>query len=138
VSQRAKLSLTVLVLAVAAMLLAGGGKGCSLPTLPPSVPPSIVMLYEAENGELPAYAIGAARELEAAGRDVNPVDDDTTNGLGETPKWLKPALEPGRKLMGGMDDKLQKSHALVLVSGEQVVKAVKLPESKEAILEAVK
>jgi hypothetical protein len=138
VSQRAKLSLTVLVLAVAALLLAGGGKGCSFPTLAPSVPPLIVMLYESDNGELPAYAIGAVRELEAAGRDVNPVDDDTTNGMGETPKWLKPALEPGRKLMGGMDDKLQKEKALVLVRGEQVVKAIKLPASREAILEECK
>jgi hypothetical protein len=125
-------------LAVIAAVLMVRWQGCELPTVGPSTPPLIVMLYEAENGELPAYAIGAARELEAAGRDVNPVDDDTTNGLGETPVWLKPALEPGRKLMGGIDDKLQKSHALVLVSGEQVVKAVKLPESKEAILEAVK
>jgi hypothetical protein len=138
VSERTKLSLTAVVVALAAMLLASGGKGCTLPQIKPSTPPLIVMLYEAENGELPAYAIGAARELESAGRDVQPVDDDTTNGLGETPKWLKPALEPGRKLMGGMDDKLQKSHALVLVSGEQVVKAMKLPASREAIIEECK
>lgn len=113
------------ILLVAYLLLTGGGSpGNSL----------IVMLYEGQHGELPDYAIGAMRELVKAGRDVRPVDDDVTNGLGETPAWLKPALEPGRRIMG--ED--QQRDALVVLSGPRVVKAIELPASKEAILEAVR
>jgi hypothetical protein len=132
VSQRAKLSLTVLVLAVAALLLAGGGKGCSLPTLPPSVPPLIVMLYEADHGEPPAYAAGAANELRKLGREVRMIDDDPANGLDAVPAEVAPAIEPGRKVMGGTDGK---GHALVALAGSRVLKAIALPPSKEAILE---
>jgi hypothetical protein len=42
-------------------------------------------------------------------------------------------LEPGRKIMGGTDGK---DFALVLLRGSSVVKAEKLPATKEAIVEA--
>jgi hypothetical protein len=63
------------------------------------------------------------------------VDDDVTDGLGETPDWLKPALEPGRAVMGGTDGQ---DDALVLLAGDKLVKALKLPATKEAIVEACK
>jgi hypothetical protein len=121
-------------LAVVVAVLLLRGRGCELPPSVPTNPPLIVMLYEADHGELPDYATGAGHELVAAGREVRPIDDDDTNGLDETPAWLKPALEPGRKIMGAdqLDD------ALILLDGETVIKAIKLPDSKEAILEAVK
>jgi hypothetical protein len=96
------------------------------------------MLYEAGNGPLPPYALGAANELTAAGFDVRPADDDETTGLGETPAWLKPALEPGRAIMGGTSDDQQQDDALIVLSGERVVKAMKMPATREAIMEAVK
>lgn len=137
-SERTKLSLTAVVVALAAMLLASGGKGCTLPVLKPSTPPMIVMLHEAMHGPLPAYALGAANELAASGREVRPEDDDLLNGVGEVPKWLKPALEPGRAIMGGSSDEQQKDDALILLDGERVVKAMKMPATKAEILEAVK
>jgi hypothetical protein len=96
---------------------------------------AVVMLYEADHGSLPPYAIGAANELSAAGAEVGMVDDDVLDGTGETPEWLIPALEPGRAIMGGTDGQ---DDALVLLAGERVIKAVKLPGTKEAILEACK
>jgi hypothetical protein len=96
--------------------------------------PLVVMLHESTNGPLPSYAVGAANELTAAGFEVRMVDDDVLDGTGETPDWLKPALEPGRKIMGGTDGK---EHALVLVRGDKA-NAVKLPATREAIVEAVK
>jgi hypothetical protein len=138
VSSRFRLSLTVLVLAVAAMLLAGGGKGCSFPTVAPSVTPLIVMLHEAKHGPLPSAAVGAANELTTSGREVRMVDDDVLDGSGEVPDWLKPALEPGRKLMGGVDDKQQQDDALILLNGDRVVKAIKMPATRPEIVEACK
>lgn len=105
----------------------------SLRVVGPSTPPLIVMLHEVNEGELPAYAKGAANELVAAGREVRMVDDDITDG-DEPPEWLKPALEPGRAIMGPS----QKDDALVLLDGQKVVKAIKLPATKEAIVEACK
>lgn len=124
----------VLVAAAVVLLLQGGS--WSLPfAIPstPSTPPLIVMLYEADHGPLPPYALGAANDLNAAGREVRMVDDDLLNGTGEVPAWLRPAVEPGRAIMGSgqLDD------ALVLVSGERVIKSIKLPASKAEILEAV-
>jgi hypothetical protein len=114
--------------------LALGGKVPDVFTPGPSREAVIVMLHESDKGELPGYAIDAMHDLTAAGRDVRPVDDDVLNGLGATPQWLVPALEPGRKIMGPeqIDD------ALILLDGTRVVKAIKLPSTKEAIKEACK
>lgn len=129
----------LLILLVAWWLL-GGGLPTFGPVTPttPSKPPLIVMLYEDSHGNLPPYAIGAANELTAAGREVRPVDDDVTTGLDTVPTWLQPALAPGRALMGGNDDAQQKDDALILLDGERVVKAIKLPATKAEILEACK
>lgn len=123
-----------LLILLAAWWLLGGARGCELVSPAPATPPLIVMLYEADHGNLPSYAIGAANELTAAGREVRMVDDDVLDGTGEVPAWLKPALEPGRALMGSG----QADDALVLLDGPRVVKAVKLPADKPGILEAVK
>lgn len=108
--------------------------GC--PAISPVAPGAkmVVMLYEAEHGPLPGHAAGAAHELVAAGAEVRMVDDDILDGTGETPEWLKPALEPGRAVMGAS----QLDDALVVLQGNAVVKAVKLPETKELIVEASK
>lgn len=137
---RTRASLTVLVLLALALVLSSGGRGCTLPVVVPDDPKQtlIVMLYEATNGPLPPYALGAANDLSAAGREVRPADDDEVTGLGETPKWLKPALEPGRAIMGGTSDDAQKDDALIVLSGEKVLKAMKLPATRELIIEAVK
>jgi hypothetical protein len=131
----------VLTLAAAAWI----GFGAKLPNIDwptpgpvtPTKPPLIVMLYEDSHGNLPPYAIGAANELTAAGREVRPIDDDVTTGLDTVPVWLKPALVPGRAIMGGNEDSQQKDDALILLDGERVLKAIKLPATKAEILEAV-
>lgn len=135
------LPVLVICLLAAAYLAFGGGLNIPWPTpgpVTPTKPPIVVMLHEAMHGPLPPYALGAANELTAAGRDARPVDDDLLTGLGETPAWLRPALAPGRALMGGADDAQQKDDALILLDGERVVKAIKLPTSKAAILEECK
>lgn len=114
-------------------------RGCDVPAIPWPViatpgQPLVVLMYEADHGPLPAYAIGAANELSAAGVDVRPVDDDVVDGTGETPDWLKPAIEPGRAVMGAD----QKADALIVLRGGKVAKAVALPATREAIVEAAK
>lgn len=133
-----KLSLTdkLLILAIAWLLL--GGKLPNVVTPVTTKPPLIVMLHEAAHGMLPPYALGAANELSAAGREVRTPDDDEITGLGEPPAWLKPAIAPGRALMGGNTDEQQIDDALILLDGDRVVKAVKLPATKAEILEACK
>lgn len=132
-SARTKATLTVLVLLALALALAGGGA-----TPFDTTPALIIMLHEVKHGPLPPYAIGAANELTAAGREVRMVDDDVTDGLGEVPGWLKPALETGRVIMGGATDDAQKDDALILLKGERVVKAVKMPPTRPEIVEACK
>jgi hypothetical protein len=131
----------VFVLLACLWLMAGGG-GLKLPTWTwpafPVIAPKptlIVMLHEATNGPLSSEAIGAANELTAAGREVRMIDDDVTDGLGEVPDWLKPALEPGHAVMGGTDGK---EKALVLLSGDRVLKAIKMPPTRPEIVEACK
>lgn len=106
--------------------------GCPTPTDPG--PRLVILMHEADNGPLPAYALGAANELTAAGVEVRMVDDDVTDGAGETPDWLRPAIEPGRLVMGPS----QQNDALVILSGAKLVKAVPLPATREAIVEAAK
>jgi hypothetical protein len=144
----AKLSIEwwkVFVLAACLWLMASGG-GFRLPTtwtwpswpVIATKPTLIVMLHEAKHGLFPSHVVGAARELEAAGFEVRMVDDDVTDGLGETPPWLKPALEQGRAIMGGTTDDVQKDDALIKLAGERVVKAIKMPDSRAAIVEECK
>lgn len=124
----------VIALGLCAWLIFAGPKGCTVPSIVPSKPSLIVMLYEAEKGPLPPYALGAANELNAAGFEVRPADDDELTGSGEVPAWLKPALEPGRAIMGSE----QNDDALIVLAGDRVLKAMKLPATKAEILEAVK
>lgn len=118
------------------VLIFSDTKGCKV--IGPSTTPVIVMLHEAQHGPLSPDAMGAARELRDAGRDVKIADDDEVTGLGATPAWLKPALEQGRAIMGGASDDDQKDDALILLSGERVVKAIKMPAARAEIVEACK
>ena len=111
------------------LLFSGGG----LP-FAPTTGSLVVMLYEADHGPLPPYALGAANELTAAGREVRPTDDDVLTGLGAVPTWLAPALQSGRNLMGSS----QQDDALIVLAGGRIVKATKLPPTRAAILEYVK
>jgi hypothetical protein len=116
---------------VIVLLLQGSGsmQGCGS-----SVKPTlVVVLYESQHGEPPAYAAGAINELREAGRDARMLDDDPATGLDSVPTEVAPAIEPGRKIMGGTDGK---GHAMVLLNGVRVLKAIPLPASREAIVEA--
>lgn len=127
-----------LALLVAVSLLAVQSVPTIRAWLPSIVAPAakdvpIVVVHESDQGGIPPYASGAVEELRKAGRTVYVIDDDVVTGLGTPPKPVAPAIEPGRKIMGGSEGKGQ---ALVLLSGETVLKAIELPKSKEAILEA--
>lgn len=94
--------------------------------LAPAKPALVVIVHRSETA-LPPYAMGAVNELRAAGRDVRIVDDEPANGLNAVPAAVAPAVTKAREV----------GHpALVLLDGERVVGAIKLPASKEAILEA--
>lgn len=130
--------LTVAVFAALLWLGFYGGQIGGCPVTPPVDPVDpakqlIVVLYEADHGEPPAYAAGAVNELRKAKRNARMMDDDPATGMNSVPIEVAPAIEPGRKIMGGTDGK---GHALVLLAGSTVVKAIALPASKEAILEA--
>lgn len=138
---KAPSGLTLAMLGLALLVLFSGRiGGCTTPFNPPPAPGEtlIIMLYEAEHGQLPDYAVGAARDLVAAKIKVRPVDDDQLQGLGAVPVWLKPVLEEGRKIMGGSADNQQLDDALIKLVGERMDVAIKLPATKEAILEAVR
>lgn len=128
---RTRATLTVLVLLALALALGGGG----LPSIVGK--PLVVMMYEANHGPLPQYAIGAARELADSGFEVRMVDDDVLAGDATTPKPLLAAIEQGRVIMGGASDEQQKDDALILVRGNSV-KGSKLPPTREEIVSAVK
>jgi hypothetical protein len=127
----------VLTLAAAAWI----GFGAKLPNIDwptpgpvaPTKPPLVVVLFESEHGEPPAYAAGAVNDLRKAGREARLMDDDPATGMDSVPAEVAPAIEPGRTIMGGTDGK---GFALVLLDGSKVRKAMALPTSKEAILEA--
>lgn len=112
-------------------------RGCdwrlAIPWVQPSPNALIVMMHEASHGPLSQDAIGAANELTAAGREVRMIDDDVVDGTGETPEWLKPGLAKGREIMGGTDGK---THVLLLLSGQRIVKAEKLPGPRAEIVRA--
>lgn len=140
-----KLSPATVAIAAALLWLAFYGNtipGCPLPNVinPPPAPGEtlVIMLYEAEHGQLPDYAVGAARELVKAKVQVKQIDDDVLDGLGAVPIWLQPVLEEGRKIMGGMSDAEQKDDALLKVVGGKAAVAMKMPATEAAILEAVK
>lgn len=91
----------------------------------------IVIAYESEDGNLPPYAVGAVQQLRAAGREVRQIDDDVINGLDAVPAEVKPAIEPLRA-------KGLPAYAILDKPGGTVIKCEKLPETTDAILEAVK
>ena len=97
-------------------------------TMVPVIPPLPVQPTPASSN--PVVAICGE-----CGREVRMIDDDPANGENAVPAEVAPAIEPGRKIMGGSEGK---GHALVLLSGGTVRKAIALPNSKEAILEAAK
>jgi hypothetical protein len=107
VSQRAKLSLTVLVLAVAALLLAGGG------SIGESAPPfkadrlCVLVVEESENrgklssGQLDAIAAigpGSVRGfIEGQGGEYQVLDKDDGDKLTYSPQWVKEAFALERR-----------------------------------------
>jgi hypothetical protein len=125
-----------LLVVLGGLLLLWGGDLPGWPSIVgPSTPPLVVVLYEADYGEPPAYAAGAVNQLRKDGRQVRMIDDDPANGENAVPAEVAPAIEPGRKIMGGTDGK---GFALVLLSGGKVSSAIALPNSTEAIVEAAK
>jgi hypothetical protein len=139
----------LIILIVLAILVFSSSKGCDLQSLDwdalkilnivrDTTKPLVILLYEGKNGSLPDYAFGAANDLVGEGYDVRMVDDDVVDGEGNVPKWLAPALEQGRALMGGQTDSEQKDYAIILMRNGKVYKASKLPKTREEVVKFVK
>lgn len=123
----------LMLLAAVALVLYGDRLALPWGWVVQAKPDAVVILYEADNGEPPAYAAGAVNELRASGKRVWMIDDDPGDGENQVPDAVAPAIEPGRAVMGGTNGK---GHALVVLAGQKVLKAVPLPSSREAIVEA--
>ena len=87
------------------------------------------IIYETGESALRPHVVAAVREIANSGIDVYMGDDDVVTGDGDVPERLAKAIEAARA--NGMP-------ALVLLANGEVRQAMDLPESKEAILEAVK
>lgn len=86
------------------------------------------IIYESGQSRVPLHADAAARELRKQGKQVRIVDADAETGTGEVPRELAKSIEAAKET--GLP-------ALVLLSKGKVLRSVKLPATKEAILQEV-
>lgn len=127
----------IILLLLAAWVYASGGT-MALPSIPwPSVPSiiapanvtAVTYIYEKDAGGIPPAVSAALGELNAAGIRATTFEEDTLDASGQVPEQYKLALPAARE--AGLP-------SLVVMSGETVVRVVKQPTTKEAVLEASK
>ncbi len=88
----------------------------------------VAIIYESDDFIPPPYITGALRQLREQGLEVRAFDKDVTSGSGDVPKQIAAALTAARRI---------RLPALVLVRNGKVTRAIRLPRSTSAILEAV-
>jgi len=132
--------LNVLLIAAVAYLLAERG---TLPVLPvdpdkpePVVPSDptvrvdrVTYVYEKDDGSVPRPVAFALAKLSQTHVIATEFDQHSTNGSGQVPSQYKIALAAARQ--AGLP-------ALVVQSGDQVVRVVKSPTTEAAVMEAAK
>lgn len=113
----------LLALIVIVQLLLSGG----LPLI--AQKPTAVTYVHDEKAVLPAGVMAALSELNDKGIIATALPDDGTNGDGKIPEQYKFTL-PAAKEAG--------IPSLVVQAGEKVLRTVKAPTTKQAVLEAAK
>lgn len=116
-----------LALAAAFMWLLWDG-GCSINPLAPAKVDRVTYVHD-EKAVLPSGVLAALAELNTQGIIATSFPDDATDGSGEVPDQYKVAL-PAAKASG--------IPSLVVQAGGKVVRTVKAPTTKAAVLEAAK
>lgn len=116
--------LFVLLLIVAAALLQGGG---TISPLAPSVT-SAVYVYEKDDTLVPGAVMFGINRLNRE-RKISAViiDDDVTDGNGQTPEAYKVPIETART--AGLP-------SLVVMGGTTVIRTVKSPTTEQQVWEA--
>jgi hypothetical protein len=99
-----------------------------LTPLPVDKPDLVAVIYESDDFIPPPYITGALRQLREQGLEVRSFDKDVASGSGNVPKQIASALSAARRI---------RLPALVLVRDGKVTRAIRLPRSTSAILEAV-
>ncbi len=116
-------SLTAAIVLVA--LLFGDGGGCNLPIV--STKPDRVTYVHAPKAVIPSPVIAALSELNTKGILATAFPEDTTDGAGEVPDQYRVALPAARA--SGIP-------SLVVQAGDRVLRTIKAPTTKEAVLGA--
>lgn len=98
------------------------------PLTPVTTPDLVAVIYESDDFIPPPYITGALRQLKEQGLEVRAFDKDVATGSGSVPKQIAAALAAARRI---------RLPALVLVREGKVTRAIRLPRSTSAILEAV-
>ena len=125
-------NIVVLLLFAAGLILITQPEGCINISPGPSGVDRVTYVYEKDNTIIPkpvAYALQKLNEDETAGILASEFEQNTTDGNGEIPDQYKIALETAKE--AGLP-------ALVVQSGDRVVKVVKNPTTEEHVTEAVK
>jgi hypothetical protein len=115
--------LLILVLLVAWFFLQGPGS--KAPVFSPPGPMLVVVVYESSEMPLPTQTYDARPKIEEAGHEFRVVDDDVEDGDGQMPDELKLAIPAARE--HGLP-------ALVVQSGDEILKVLDLPETAEEII----
>ena len=116
-------SSAVLAFAVWLLLFNGGGS-----ILSPTKPTAVTYVHD-EKAVIPSPVLAALAELNTQGIVATAFPDDTTDGDNQVPDQYKIAL-PAAKASG--------IPSLVVQAGDKVVRVVKGPTSKAAVMEAAK
>ena len=117
---------TVALLAFAYWATFGQGSGCNLPIIAPTKVDRVTYVHD-EKAALPSGVLAGIAELNTKGITATNYPDDTTDGDGDVPDQYKIAL-PAAKAVG--------IPALVVQSGDKVVRTIKGPTTKAQVLEA--
>jgi len=127
VNDRLRASLSVLVLAVAAVLLTSG-RGCVVPVIGPTKATAATYVFEKDSTGIPGAVLAALNTLNRRGIVATNHEVDTVDGSGEIPDQYKVPVAAAK--VAGLP-------SLVVTAGEKVLTVVKDPKTEEAVLEAV-
>jgi hypothetical protein len=116
------------VLALAGWLILGDGQGCSLPIISPAKVTAVTYVHD-EKAAIPSPVLAALAELNTKGIVATAFPDDTTDGDNQVPDQYRVTL-PAAKAVG--------IPSLVVQAGDKVLRTIKSPTAKAAVLEAAK
>ena len=103
--------------------------------IPPTIVPptnnvtAVVYVFEKDDTAVPGAVSFAMDKINRDGIEATIFDDDIVDGTGEVPDQYAVPLSEARKV--GLP-------ALVVMSGDKVVRVVKAPTTEQAVMEAIR